>query len=313
MIKVEGLTKYYGQIRGIEDVTFTIKEGEIVGLLGPNGAGKTTTMRILTCLFPPTRGKAEIAGLNILENPIEVKKLIGYLPETTPLYLDMSVLSYLMFVAEMKGIKRKDRKRKVEEVVEVCGIENVKRRLIGKLSKGYKQRVGLAQALLGNPPVLILDEPTIGLDPKQTFEFRQLIKDMQGKRTIILSTHILPEVSMTCQRVIIINKGKIIAQDTPDNLAFQLQKSYKICAKIEGPPEKIVERLKDIEGIKDIKVEKKIDDKKFEYVINAENLNIAKDIASCTVKSGWGLFEIRPLSMGLEDIFVNLVTEEKTE
>lgn len=312
MIKVEGLTKYYGPVRGIEDVSFTVKEGETVGLLGPNAAGKTTTMRILTCLFPPTRGKAEVAGLSVVEKPLQVKKLIGYLPETTPLYPDMTVSSYLGFVAEIKGIRYKNKKEKIKQVMQTCGIENVRERIIGKLSKGYRQRVGLAQALLNNPPVLILDEPTIGLDPKQTFEFRQLIRGMQGKRTIILSTHILPEVSMTCQRVIIINKGKIVAQDTPYNLASQLQKSNRIYIQIEGHVDEVTKGISGIQGIMGIKPGKRIAQNTFEYIVETEkNINLTKEIASFVVNSGWGLLEMRPLSMGLEDVFVNLVTEEK--
>jgi len=311
MIEVEDLTKYYGPIRGIEDVSFKVEEGGTVGLLGPNGAGKTTTMRILTCLFPPTRGKVKIAGLDVLEKPLQVKKLIGYLPETAPLYLDMAVLSYLRFVAEVKGIEYKNKKKKIEEVIEVCGIEQVKKRLIGKLSKGYRQRVGLAQALLNDPPILILDEPTIGLDPKQTYEFRQLIKSMQGKRTIILSTHILPEASMTCQRVIIINKGKIVAQDSPENLAYQLQEFSRIGAQIEGSPEEVSKELNNIPGVIKVRVAEKISERVYNYVAETKkNIDLRKKIAFAVVNKGWGLLEMHSLSMDLEDVFVNLVTEE---
>ncbi|MBC7190318.1 ATP-binding cassette domain-containing protein [Candidatus Aerophobetes bacterium] len=314
MIEVKGLTKYYGRIKAIEDLTFEIEKGEIVGLLGPNGAGKTTCMRILTCIFPPTRGTAKIAGIDITKNPLEVKKYIGYLPETNPLYPDMTVLSYLKFVASAKVVKKGKIKKEIRRVVYICEIGNVKKRLIANLSKGYRQRVGLAQALIGDPPVLILDEPTIGLDPTQTFEFRNLIKSMQGKKTVILSTHILPEVSMTCQKVIIINKGKIIAQDTPENLSLKLQKSAQIYAEIEGPAEKVTEVLSNLPGVKKVNVERKIEDNLYGYLIETEKeKQIRKEIVSHVVKSGWSLLEIRPVSMGLEDVFVNLVTQEKNE
>ncbi len=218
MIEVENLTKYYGDRPAIDNITFRVEKGEILGFLGPNGAGKTTTMRILAGFFPPTSGIARVAGYDVVNNSIDVRRRIGYMPETIPLYKDMRVKEYLEFVAEVKGVPRKRRKSKIEKAMKECGTTEVYHRLIGKLSKGFQQRVGLAQALLHDPEVLILDEPTIGLDPKQIIEIRQLIKSLAGERTIILSTHILPEVSMTCQRVIIINEGKIIAMDTPENL-----------------------------------------------------------------------------------------------
>jgi ABC-2 type transport system ATP-binding protein len=227
MIEVENLTKYYGEIRGIEGVSFLIEKGEIVGFLGPNGSGKTTTMRILTCFFPPTSGRAKVAGYDVTAHSREVRRRIGYMPETVPLYPDMKVKTYLTFVAEAKRMDVQLRKKKMGMIMEQCGIEHVSHRLVGNLSKGFRQRVGLAQALINDPEVLILDEPTIGLDPKQVVEIRDLIKDLAGERTIILSSHVLPEVSMTCERVIIIHEGRVVAVDTPDNLMARLQKTVK--------------------------------------------------------------------------------------
>src|SRR4051795_11358987 len=218
MIKVEGLTKRYARTVAVDDISFEVEKGQIVGFLGPNGAGKTTTMRVLTCFLPPTSGKATIAGFDVLEQPMEVKKRIGYLPETPPLYPEMETAEYLKFVGQLKGLSGAELKKRVEYVCERCAIVDVRNRLIGKLSKGYRQRVGLAQAIIHNPDVLVLDEPTAGLDPKQIIETRELIKALAGDHTIILSTHILPEVSQTCQRVVIINKGRVVAVDTPDNL-----------------------------------------------------------------------------------------------
>ena len=219
MIDVRGLTKYYGQIAAIEDVTFSVGKGEIIGFLGPNAAGKTTTMRILAGFSPATRGTATIAGFDIHENPIEVKRRVGYMPESVPFYGEMLVSSFLTYVAEVKGVPRASRKREVGAIMERCGVSPMARRVMKNLSKGYRQRVGLAQALIGNPPVLILDEPTVGLDPQQIVEIRQMIKDLAGEHTVLLSTHILPEVSMICERVLIIDRGRIVAQDSLDNLA----------------------------------------------------------------------------------------------
>ncbi len=223
MIEVAGLTKRYGRQTAVDGITFNVQKGEILGFLGPNGAGKTTTMRILTCFLPPTGGSARVAGYDVFENPLEVKRRVGYLPETPPLYPDLEVETFLDFVAKVKGVAAKDRKGKVADAVEKCRIGDVRTKLIGKLSKGYRQRVGLAQAILHNPEVLVLDEPTSGLDPKQINETRELIKGLGGDHTIILSTHILPEVSMTCGRVVIINNGRVVAEDTPDNLTHRLK------------------------------------------------------------------------------------------
>ncbi|MBI5682169.1 MAG: ATP-binding cassette domain-containing protein [Deltaproteobacteria bacterium] len=223
MIQVENLTKNYGSHQALKGISFTVNKGEILGFLGPNGAGKTTTMRILTGFFPATSGKAVVAGFDVFEEPMEVRKRIGYLPENVPLYRDMVVTDYLKFAAGIKGIKKYDMDDRVNKVMDDCALQDVSRKLIGELSKGYRQRVGLAQALVNDPDVLILDEPTIGLDPNQIIEIRKLIKGLAGKRTIILSTHILPEVSMICHRVVIINKGEVVAVDTPQNMTSRIQ------------------------------------------------------------------------------------------
>ena len=249
MIEVHNLTKYYGEIRGIEGVSFLIEKGEIVGFLGPNGSGKTTTMRILTCFFPPTSGRAKVAGYDVTAHSREVRRRIGYMPETVPLYPDMKVKTYLTFVAEAKRMDARLRKKKMGMIMEQCGIAHVAHRLVGNLSKGFRQRVGLAQALINDPEVLILDEPTIGLDPKQVVEIRDLVKDLAGERTIILSSHVLPEVSMTCERVIIIHEGRVVAVDTPDNLMARLQKTVKTEIHIKGAKQEIGDRLKTIPGV----------------------------------------------------------------
>ena len=310
MIKVENLTKSYGAFQALKGVSFSVKKGEILGFLGPNGAGKTTTMRILTCFFPATSGKAEVAGYDVFDEPQEVRKRIGYLPENVPLYLDMPVTGYLAFVAGIKGVKSRDIKKHVENIMEECVLTHMSHKLVGELSKGYRQRVGIAQALINDPEVLILDEPTIGLDPKQIIEIRKLIKGLAGRRTVILSTHILPEVSMTCQRVIIINEGRIIASDTPDNLKSKIQGANRLVLKVEGPS---VEVLKNLEAIKGVsKVSKKGEENNIlELIVDAEKgFDIRREIPPVIVKKGWGLLEQKPLEMSLEDIFVKLVTKE---
>src|SRR5438309_3763516 len=236
MIKVEGLTKRYARTVAVDNISFEVEKGGIVGFLGPNGAGKTTTMRVLTCFLPPTSGSASVAGFDVLVQPLEVKKRIGYLPESPPLYPEMEVHEYLTFVGRLKGISGSDVAKRVDEVSERCAVADVRTKLIGKLSKGYRQRVGLAQAIIHNPEVLILDEPTSGLDPKQIIETRQLIRSLAGDHTIILSTHILPEVAMTCQRVVIINQGRVVAVDTPEGLTTRLsQGAERVALQVRGP------------------------------------------------------------------------------
>lgn len=312
MIEVENLTKYYGEIRGIEDISFSIEKGEITGFLGPNGSGKTTTMRILTCFFPPTRGRAKVAGYDVIENPIEVRKRIGYMPETVPLYPDMKVTTYLNFVAESKGMERRQRKRKVSEIMGQCGIVEVAHRLVGNLSKGYRQRVGLAQALINDPEVLILDEPTIGLDPKQVVEIRNFIKDLAGERTIILSTHILPEVSVTCKKVIIIHEGSIVAVDTPENLMVKLQKTSKTLIQIEGVQQEITAKLVTIPGVINVVEKGEASPGVFSYEVESEKeREISGELAYLVYSNNWKLVEMRAVKMSLEDIFIELVTKKE--
>lgn len=311
MIEVENLTKDYGPHRAIDGLTFSVEKGELLGFLGPNGAGKTTTMRILTCFFPPTKGRAKVAGYDCFENSLEVRKRIGYLPESVPLYRDMTVRDYLSFVAGIKGVPSKEIKKKVTKVMGDCGIEGVQKRLIGELSKGYRQRVGLAQALVNDPECLILDEPTIGLDPKQIIEIRRLIKELAGKRTVILSTHILPEVSMICKRVIIINKGRLVAVDTPENLTSRLQRTSRVFLRISGPQEEIVKELRKVKGVKGVEQEKATTGNSNGFIVEfADGRNESQAIPPVIVKKGWDLLEMRPVEMSLEDIFIKLVTKE---
>lgn len=311
MIEVENLTKNYGSHQVLKGISFSVKKGEILGFLGPNGAGKTTTMRILTGFFPATSGKAMVGGFDVFEEPLEVKKRIGYLPENVPLYRDMVVFDYLRFAAGVKGVKKYDINDRVKKVMEDCSLSDVSHKLIGELSKGYRQRVGLAQALVNDPDVLILDEPTIGLDPKQIIEIRKLIKNLAGKRTIILSTHILPEVSMTCQRVVIINKGEVIAVDTPQNLTSRIQGGNKLILKIDGNPSAVLKELQEIKGIGRVERREALAGTFSEYIVEMkEGEDPRKEIAPQIVKNGWGLLEMRPQEMSLEDIFIKLVTKE---
>ncbi len=311
MIEVQGLTKIYGIKAAIDNLGFTVEQGEVVGFLGPNGAGKTTTMRVLSCFMPPTSGTAKVSGYDIRTQAREVRQRIGYLPETVPLYTDLTVTQYLNFVAEAKGLSRLSRQQKVGEAIERCLLQDAQQRIIAKLSKGYRQRVGLAQALLGDPPILILDEPTIGLDPKQIIEIRSLIRDMQGERTVILSTHILPEVSMVCQRVIIINEGRIVAVDTPETLTRRLQRSTQVLLHIEGPPDQVADRLRQIAGILRVETKDGVGALRRYLVETDKERDLRQDLARVVTSSGWGLLELRPVDMSLEDIFIHLVTEEQ--
>ena len=314
MIEAEKLTKYYDKVAAIEDVSFTVEKGEIVGFLGPNGAGKTTTMRILTGFLPPSSGTARVAGHDILANSLQVRRRIGYLPEAVSLYTDMKVAAYLEFVAEVKGLERRERRRSVGQIMERCRIVDVQRTLIGSLSRGYRQRVGIAQALLNNPEVLILDEPTVGLDPQQIIEIRQLIKELSGQSTIILSTHILPEVSMVCQRVIIINDGHIIAVDTPENLTARLQSSAKLLLTVDGPVSQVEEALTQLPGVLRVEPKDESRDATVSFIVESErSSDLRRDVSRLIVDRGWGLLELRPADMTLEEIFIRLVTEEHQE
>lgn len=318
MIEVKDLTKEFGPVRAIDGVTFAVEKGEILGFLGPNAAGKTTTMRILSCFFPPTRGQAKVAGYDLLESSLEVRKRIGYMPENIPLYPEMSVDSYLHFVGESKGLSFQERKNGVARVQDLCGIGEVMGSTIGKLSRGYRQRVGLAQALLNDPPILILDEPTVGLDPKQIIEIRNLIKGFQGKKTVILSTHILPEVHMTCQRVVIINEGKVIASDTPENLMAQLQGAHRTIIELEGPSQAILESITTLPGVKNVTrsgtngPELSPGQSRETYLVECQvGRDPRKELAQMAVTRGWGLLSLRLHEVSLEDVFVRLVTKEE--
>jgi ABC-2 type transport system ATP-binding protein len=311
VIEVEHVTKVYGARKAVDDVSFKVEKGEVLGFLGPNGAGKTTTMRILTCYMPSTEGTARIAGYDVFEQSLEVRKRIGYLPENPPLYTEMTVSSYLDFVAKIKGARSNQRKAQVDEAMEKCALGDARNRIIGKLSKGYKQRVGLAQALLNNPEVLILDEPTIGLDPNQIHEVRSLIKGLASTHTVILSTHILPEVSMTCNRVVIINNGKVVASDTPEGLARQTRGAERISLTVEGPKEAVQEKLAAIGGVLNVAAEEPAGNS-VTYTVECQlNSDLHRVLASTVVSQGWGLLELRGISMSLEDVFINLTTKEE--
>ena len=307
MIKVNNLTKFYRGVPGIQDVSFSVEPGEIVGFLGPNGAGKTTTMKIITAFMPPSSGSATIEGLDCLKDSLEVRKRVGYLPENAPLYTDMPVKMFLSYAAEAKGIDKRELDKETDRVIEECALKEVRKRIIQHLSKGYKQRVGLAQSLLGNPPVLILDEPTIGLDPTQIIEIRELIKNLSGTRTILLSSHILSEVGQICDKIIIINRGRIAAIDRPSNLTSLFQGSIRIRMEIDGPEEEVLNSLSKIKGV--IKVEK---DSGRNFLIDTErDIDTRGDLSGCVVQSGWKLLELKTLQMSLEDIFVHVVTEKE--
>jgi ABC-2 type transport system ATP-binding protein len=313
MIEVQHLTKRYGPVTAVDDVSFRVEKGEILGFLGPNGAGKTTTMRVLTGYMPATEGKAVVAGYDVFANPIEAKQRTGYLPETPPLYPEMTVREYLTFVARIKvpkAMTTAERTSRVDSAMRKARVADMAGRHCGKLSKGYKQRVGLAQALIHDPEVLILDEPTAGLDPKQIIETRDLIRSLAGDHTIILSTHILPEVAQTCQRVVIINKGKVVAVDTPDNLTHQLKGAASLYVQVDGDAS-AADVLSGLPGIRKVGV---VDRHAtiVGYEIEAEtNHDVRRDVARAIVDRGWGLLELRPTRMSLEEIFLQLTTEEQ--
>ena len=313
MIEVQHLTKRYGPFTAVDDITFRVEKGEILGFLGPNGAGKTTTMRVLTGYMPATEGKAVVAGYDVFANPVEAKRRIGYLPETPPLYPEMTVREYLTFVARIKvgkAMSKSERTQRVDSAMTKARVSDMANRHCAKLSKGYKQRVGLAQALIHDPEVLILDEPTAGLDPKQIIETRDLIRSLAGDHTIVLSTHILPEVAQTCQRVVIINKGKLVAVDTPDNLTHQLKGAATLYVQVAGDGS-ATDALQAVPGVHKVT----ISDRHTSYVgyeIEAElNRDVRQDVARAIVDRGWGLLELRPMRMSLEEIFLQLTTEEQ--
>lgn len=313
MIHVENLTKRYAAKNAIEGVSFEVQTGEILGFLGPNGAGKTTTMRIITGYMPASAGSVQVDGYDVFDNPLDVRRRIGYLPENPPLYPEMTVTGYLRFVAKIKGVPKERLDSEVSRVMDRANVTDVRDRIIAKLSKGYKQRVGLAQALINDPPVLILDEPTIGLDPKQIHEVRELIKELAGNHTVVLSTHILPEVEQTCHRVIIIDRGKIVAVDTPQNLRFQLQGAERVCVEVEGPPAEIISKLKSTPGVMDVRTLEGSNSRHRFQIEGELRKDIRSDLARAIVQNGWGLLELQSATMSLEDIFLKLTTAEEGE
>jgi len=316
MIKVQGLTKRYARTVAVDNISFEVEKGQIIGFLGPNGAGKTTTMRVLTCFLPPTSGSATVAGFDVMEQPFEVKKRIGYLPESPPVYPEMEVVEYLTFVGRLKGISGADVARRVNEVTERCAIGDVRYKLIGKLSKGYRQRVGLAQAIIHNPDVLVLDEPTAGLDPKQIIETRELIKHLAGDHTIILSTHILSEVEHSCQGVVIINQGKLVATDSVENLTNRLRGAEAVALEIEsanGPLNQadVQQRLEQVSGVSRVLPRDGKDGRLMFEVESLQGQHIRGDLARAVVGAGWNLNEMRSVGLSLEEIFLQLTASEK--
>ena len=313
MITVTDLTKRYARHTAVDHISFEVQKGQIVGFLGPNGAGKTTTMRMLTCFLPPTSGVAKVAGFDVLEQPFEVKKRIGYLPEAPPLYPEMRTEEYLSFVGSLKGLSGTELRSRVDYVCDRCAVADVKSKLLGKLSKGYRQRVGLAQAIIHNPDVLILDEPTSGLDPKQINETRELIKSLAGDHTIILSTHILPEVEQTCEQVIIINKGKLVATDSVANLQNRARGAESLLVEVAGraggvDPARVQSRLELVSGVTRVTLKNKRGDRSIFEVESRKGL-VRGDLSRAVVEAGWDLNELRPAAVSLEEVFLQLTGE----
>jgi ABC-2 type transport system ATP-binding protein len=309
MLIAEHLTKRFGSFTAISDVSFTVERGEIVGFLGPNGAGKSTTMRILCGVFPPTSGRAVIAGYDVVTDSLRARSVVGYFPERVSLYLDMTVREYLRYVASMKDIRAAQRGAAIEYALDSAGVAHVAHRLIGTLSKGYRQRVGIAQALVGPPRVLILDEPTAGLDPEQVAEMRRLIRRLRGDRTVILSTHILPEVEATCDRVIIINQGRVLAVDTPQNLNQRLRQTSQIYLEVLGPADQVLERLRALPGVLTIEPSASTAAGVVALTVaTAKDRDVRAELAACVSAAQWGLQELRPVALSLEAIFLSLVT-----
>ncbi len=308
MIDVNGLTRFYGEKRAISDVTFHVNKGEILGMLGPNGAGKTTTMRILTCYMPPTAGTATVGGFDILEQSLDVRRITGYLPENPPLYHDFRVTDYLDFVARIKGVEKARRAAEIDKAIEKANLGDVQRRIIGKLSKGYRQRVGLAQSLLNNPQIVVLDEPTEGLDPNQKAEFRELVKGLAGEHTVILSSHILPEIEQTCERVVIIDDGKVVAEDSLENLVRSIKGSERILLQIDGAEDQVRKALGAVQDAQNITLTTK-------NGICHARVESSKDIrsalAKATVENGLGLLELSGERYTLEDVFTKLTMKEE--
>jgi len=313
MIEVERLTKRYGPTLAVSDVSFEVQKGEVLGFLGPNGAGKTTTMRVITGYLLPSEGRVRVAGYDVVEEPLETKRRTGYLPEAPPVYPDMTVVEYLAFVARIKGVPRRESKKRIEEVREKCALTDVGHRQIGKLSRGYRQRVGLAQALIHNPEVLILDEPTAGLDPKQIIETRELIKSLAGQHTVVLSTHILPEVSKTCQRVVVINQGKVVAVGAPAELTSRLQGYETVLITVEGPAAEIMGKFECVPGVKMVEPREASDSRVTFEIYVEKGRDVRPELARAVVESQWKLLELRTSGLSLEDIFLKLTTTDLSE
>jgi ABC-2 type transport system ATP-binding protein len=318
MITVKELTKRYARTVAVDQISFEVVKGQIVGFLGPNGAGKTTTMRMLTCFLPPSAGTANVAGFDVLEQPLEVKRRIGYLPETPPIYPEMETADYLKFVGKLKGLSGADLAKRVDYVCDRCAVADVRKKLLGKLSKGYRQRVGLAQAIIHNPDVLILDEPTAGLDPKQINETRDLIKSLAGDHTIILSTHILPEVEQTCEQVVIINQGKLVATDSVRNLQARARGAESVVVEIgsrNGSLELPIaqQKLEQVSGVSRVLCKQQVDRGAIFEVESQKGRFVRGDLARAVVESGWDLNELRPSAMSLEEIFLQLTGSESEE
>jgi len=313
MIEVERLTKRYGPTLAVSDVSFEVQKGEVLGFLGPNGAGKTTTMRVITGYLLPSEGRVRVAGYDVVEEPLETKRRTGYLPEAPPVYPDMTVVEYLAFVARIKGVPRRESKKRIEEVREKCALTDVGHRQIGKLSRGYRQRVGLAQALIHNPEVLILDEPTAGLDPKQIIETRELIKSLAGQHTVVLSTHILPEVSKTCQRVVVINQGKVVAVGAPAELTSRLQGYETVLITVEGPAAEIMGKFECVPGVKMVEPREASDSRVTFEIYVEKGRDVRPELARAVVESQWKLLELKTSGLSLEDIFLKLTTTDLSE
>ena len=310
MIEVRQLTKFYGNFPAIENVSFEISKGQTVGFLGPNGAGKTTTMRIITGFMPPTSGTAAIGGHDVVERSREARKLVGYLPETVPLYPDMTVRGYLSFAGTLRGMNPKQLKKRIDDVVGICRLGDYRHTFIGKLSKGFRQRVGIAQAILHEPQVLILDEPTIGIDPIQVVETRELIRELGQENTIVLSTHILPEVSMICQRVLIIHEGQIVAEDSPRNLAERLHGVERLAVEVRGPAPQVAQALRNIDGVMSVSFAGEEDRNTFTLQLRRGS-DVRDDISRAVIGNNWGLLGLQLESMSLEEIFLKLTTSEE--
>jgi gliding motility-associated transport system ATP-binding protein len=314
MIEVQDLTKYFGATRAVNHVSFRVEKGEIIGLLGPNGSGKTTIMRILTGFFPPTSGRVFIGGLDVAQHSLQTRRRVGYLPENMVLYPDLNVSALLEFAARVRGLDGAARAERMQYAIKTCGLEEVRHKLIGKLSKGYRQRVGIAQAILSDPEVLILDEPTVGLDPRQVVEIRDLIRSLAGRSTVLLSTHILPEVTMTCRRVVIIDNGNIVAQDTPEELTARLQGSDQTLVTVAGPAEQVRAALAAVPNVE--RLEERRGDVgqpgacTFVVFSSGRGGEFRGELAAAVVGHGWGLLEIKPIALSLEDLFMRLVTKE---